>query len=917
MNFLTKGVIIAALVFPPFLFSQSSTVIRPAFSQPTTGGPYDLSPRKLQRPKVGLVLSGGGARGAAHIGVLKVLEKHNIPIDFIAGNSMGAIVGGLYAAGYSVAELESIALNTNWADLLSLTEETRRTDLYLDQKQALEHSFLLIRFDGLQPVLPASISSGQRLTNMLTELTLQALYHPDPNFDALKIPFRAVATDLISGQRVVLDSGPLAEALRASVTVPLLFAPLERGDMSLVDGGLVSNAPVDLARSYGCDVIISSNVTSGMRQPDQLNAPWETADQIMSIMMQLPNQMQFEMADIVLVPDLGNHLSSAFTGLDSLIRLGEEETEQKTAAIQASIAARAKKKSAGRNETSSLFTGPQKHVLRNIDVEITADDLPQELRDAIAERAGAEEITTDAIKEDLAKMFLTGRYADVYAEVSEDASTTMISYYAVNNPVVREIHFTGNTSVSGSTIAACFSDIVGKPIHYADLRKRLESVLSLYRAGGFSLAKIDSLQFDEQSGVLRFIVNEGIIRRVVVEGNDYTEDYVIRREFPQEDGEIFSIRQAQRGIVNISSTGLFEYVLLDIRYEAERPVIVLKVKEKPTNHMRLGVQADNERSLLGLIDLRDVNLFGTGGELGFTFATSFRNRLYRLEYRANRIFNTVLTFNMRGYFRFDDIYTYANSSSTTVRRWERVSIGEYRVIRKGGSFTFGAQLERWGNVTSAVRIEDQEVKVLGGAGVDAAKYRFASLRVGTVIDTENRYPFPTSGMMFATSYEAAMRHIGSDVSFGKVSFVYEFYSTFHPRHTVRPKITIAVADETLPLAEQFSLGGINSFFGLRENDTRGRQLFLINTEYRFWLPFKIVFESYVKLRYDLGMISSVPEEIQWSKLHHGIGAELALATPIGPASFGIGKSFFVRKDLRNEPLSVGPILLYFSIGYGM
>src|SRR5712692_8049806 len=341
MNPVSQRIILAialllnSTTFRQPLFAQEQRfIIRPQFSPPVPGDPYNLSKRTFKRPKVGLVLSGGGARGIAHIGVLKTLEKHHVPIDFIVGNSMGGIVGGIYAAGYSVAELESIVLSTDWTDVLSLTEDTRRSELYLDQKQVQEHSFLLLRLDGLQPIIPSSLSSGQRLTNFLTTLTLQGLYHPNPGFDDLKIPFRAVATDLISGQRVVLGSGSLAEALRATVTVPLLFAPLERESMLLVDGGLVSNAPVDVARSAGCDLIISSNTTSVMRTADQLNAPWETADQIMSIMMQSSNQQQLSTADIVLAPNLGNHLSSEFTGLDSLIRFGEEEAERHVDEIQ-------------------------------------------------------------------------------------------------------------------------------------------------------------------------------------------------------------------------------------------------------------------------------------------------------------------------------------------------------------------------------------------------------------------------------------------------------------------------------------------------------------------------------------------------------------------------------------------------------
>src|SRR5262249_50881111 len=127
--------------------------------------------------------------------------------------------------------------------------------------------------------------------------------------------------------------------------------------------------------------------------------------------------------------------------------------------------------------------------------------------------------------------------------------------------------------------------------------------------------------------------------------------------------------------------------------------------------------------------------------------------------------------------------------------------------------------------------------------------------------------------------------------------------------------TFGYADATLPPAEQFSMGGFNSLFGLHEDDSRGRQLFLVNLEYRWLLPFKFVFDTYAKARYDLGTISEAPEELKLINFRHGIGIDLELDTPLGPAAFAAGKSFYFRKDLPNSPVTVGPLLLYFSIGH--
>jgi NTE family protein len=127
-------------------------------------------------------------------------------------------------------------------------------------------------------------------------------------------------------------------------------------------------------------------------------------------------------------------------------------------------------------------------------------------------------------------------------------------------------------------------------------------------------------------------------------------------------------------------------------------------------------------------------------------------------------------------------------------------------------------------------------------------------------------------------------------------------------------VTFGFADATLPIAEQFTLGGYNSFFGLQEDDSRGRQLFLVNMEYRYQLPFRIIFDTYFKARYDLGTISLVPEELKFNSFRHGLGVEVALDTPLGAVSLGMGKSFFFRQDVPKTPVTNGPLLFYFSVG---
>ena len=185
------------------------------------------------RPKVGLVLSGGGAKGFAHIGTLKLIDSLRIPVDYIAGTSMGGIIGGLYAIGYSGIELEKLAERSDWQEIFA--DEPARPDLPFLQKEQSGRYQLEFGLQFVKPVPPSGLIFGQKVSLLLANLTFP--YERVADFDHLPIPFRCVAVDLISGREVVLRKGSLSRALRATMSIPTVFSPVEWGDSLLVDGG--------------------------------------------------------------------------------------------------------------------------------------------------------------------------------------------------------------------------------------------------------------------------------------------------------------------------------------------------------------------------------------------------------------------------------------------------------------------------------------------------------------------------------------------------------------------------------------------------------------------------------------------------------------------------------------------------------
>jgi NTE family protein len=904
----------ACLAFSPRTAAQPDSVrrivLRP-LHEDHPGVLYRIVPEPpLERPRIGLVLSGGGARGLAQVGVLKALERAEIPIDMIIGTSMGAVVGGLYAAGWSAAEIESIALHTDWDEVLSLSEDTRRSDLFLDQKLAVDRSFLVIRFEGFTPVFPAAVASGQRLTNMLTDLTLQAVFHPNPSFDDLRIPFRAVATDLVSGARVVLDRGSLAEALRASTTVPLLFPPVEHDGAQLVDGGLVSNIPVDVARSAGCDIVVAVNTASELRDRGEMETPWETADQIMGIMMQQENRDQLEAADLVITPEIGRHLSTEFRGLDTLIAAG-------MAMGQRAVPYLLNLYQVDRAAMHGLDKPAAHEVLRNVSLRRTGDGITDAQWEEIRHDALSGVLTFGEIRKHLDRIYNEGNLQDLEAEVLIRGDSASVTYHGEFYPEVRSVEIRGATRISRDSLRAPFEALLGNPANNSTAGRAMEALIRLYRDQGYSLARIDSAVFDPPSGQLVLTLSEGIIGSVRVEGGVRTKDWFVLREFPLGPGDIFVIDQAREGIDNVNGLTLFESVSLEVSEGSKESDLTIRLQERPSRLMRLGLRADNERSIQGMVDLRDENYQGTGLQLGLTVAGGARNVDAALEFKAQRLFDTYLTFGIRLLGGRRDTYLYGDAPPQGENSWRRERIGEYAVSRLGGELTFGGQLERLGKVTASYMLQRVRLTNIDQAAGLEDRYWLGGMRLGTRLDTKDRYPFPTQGIGLEMFYTFTPEALGTTPGFGYNALMvsFESYTALSSALVFHPRVLLGFADKTMPLSEQYSLGGRESFFGLREDDSRGRQLLQANLEFRLRMPINLLFDTYLQGRYDLATISEVPEEIKLSTLRHALGIELALDTPIGGAFFGAGNAFFFSRDLPDNPLQLGPVLFYFSIGY--
>ncbi len=293
------------------------------------------SPRQSERPRIGLVLSGGGARGIAHLGVLKVLEELHIPIDAIAGTSMGALVGGLYASGMSPAKMETELSAIDWTGVISDAPTRqdisfRRTEDQYDPLFALELGWSGHRFH-----LPSGLIAGYQIDFLLRSLVLNT--YDTADFDQLPIPFRAVATNLADGSAVVLAGGDLVQTMRASMAIPGAFTPVEINGQILVDGGISRNLPVDVVRAMGVDIVIAVDVGTTVGKladaPNLLDVVLRTIN-LLSRGNVIQQKFMLGNRDLLIEPELGSITIADFNRVDEAIAAGEAGTRAKAAELR-------------------------------------------------------------------------------------------------------------------------------------------------------------------------------------------------------------------------------------------------------------------------------------------------------------------------------------------------------------------------------------------------------------------------------------------------------------------------------------------------------------------------------------------------------------------------------------------------------
>jgi NTE family protein len=393
-------------------------------AQPVAGSVCKREPI-IERPVIGLVLGGGGARGAAHIGVLKLLEEMRVPVDRIAGTSMGSIVGGLFATGLSAAELEDIVIGQDWENIF--VDQTARADRPFRRKRDDDFNLFGPKF-GIgkdSSLLPRGAFAGQKIVLFFESVVGERVRQR--NFDDLPIPYRAVAADLVTGDEVVLTEGDLTIAMRASMSIPAAFDPVPMGDRLLVDGGVVNNLPVNVARDMGADVVIVVDVGTPLASAEELTNVLSITGQLTGLLVNGNTTRQLATLtpdDVLILPPLGSEIAAGdFTKMDNAIPLGYEGATRQRAAL-AALSLSERDYSAHRAQITSCVDQPAI-------IDFVRIDNRSRFRDAVIEERlhvkPGEPFDGERLDADMAQIYALGfiEYAR-YSVVEEDGKSGLV-----------------------------------------------------------------------------------------------------------------------------------------------------------------------------------------------------------------------------------------------------------------------------------------------------------------------------------------------------------------------------------------------------------------------------------------------------------------------------------------------------------
>ncbi len=831
------------------------------------------APAAESMPRLGLALAGGGAKAAASIGVLKVLEQEGIPVAGVAGTSMGAGVGGLLAAGYRPEEIEQIFLANDWNDIFN--DKPARAFLTQEQKEAGSRHLLEFTFQQGRFMPPSGLSAGQKLTNLLAARTLAASFEADLDFDRLSVPFRAVATDIETGEAVVLRRGLLHEAVRASMAIPLVFQPVDIQGRLLVDGGLVNNLPVDVVRALGSEVVIAVDSSARLEKKERLVSLVEIMSQSISLQVRRESERQAALADLVITPDTSDYSFTDFPAMKAIIRRGEEAARAALPRIRELM--KPKKKVAG---SVDRFRITSLTIRGNVDVSEAT------IRFAMAPVLHPREATAADIRRALADVYRLGHFSDLSLSLEKEGAGHRALLTVAENPVIRSISIEGNTIIPTNEILSAIEWQTGQPLNSTRLAAEMDKIVANCRNRGYLLTRIDRTEV-KPDGSLVIVLYEGRVDSTSLTGHTKTSRYLIRRETITRAGKPINLNDAAYDIQHLYALDYFESIAVDMTKSAQGGIdLTLRIKEKPTNRIRLGLRYDLEDRFTGLTDIMVDNVGGRGVKL-------FLNTRYgnytdlTLGYRSPVVLRMNFLHTVDAFYRDRNYFIYENKHK----------VQELDVTRKGVEFAFGYQWFRFGDTYLRYRFVSDTTTEILGANPPEENVRIGTWGFLSTVDTRDSSTFAHKGTLLKFSYEKAEPAFGGDVTYTKAGLQGQAFIPLGERHTAVFEGAGGTGSGNIPYEEQYGIGGADylisvPLLGYQRREFTGNDLLALSAAYRFRISdyqLSMVKALYLHLAYQAANVWNTRDAMSVRDLRSGGGIGLHADTIIGPIRFDFAR----------------------------
>lgn len=843
-------------------------------------------------PNVSLVLSGGGARGLAHIGFLKALEEEKINIDNIIGTSIGSIVGGLYCIGYTPDEIRKIFIDAPWEDLLALTKETNREDLFLDQKLNDDRALLTMKLKGFDVILPTSLNSGQKFSNFLNEAVLNSPLNNVEDFNKFLYNYRAVATNLKNGQKIVFSSGNLSQVMRASANISFLFEPIAIDSFLLVDGGLTSNVPVDVATKLNTDFIIVSNTTSKLNNEYLLDKILYYADQTISIPINIISQEEIKKANYIVTHDIENINFTDFTNLDTIITLGYKKGKEAAKEIKSLL------NSFTNFSRNRIFIRPQilidTNYLSILDNKLFSDTLDHKTIISIADQLYKANKNIDNIN-----IIIDSVDSNIFIKYD-------ITYYKNINHIEINNLPVDIPEIKINEITNKFFGIYNNPEVVVD------SIISLnkyFRKNNYVLLNVSNVNLLDDKLIIN--ISNGYINKIRIIGNNKTKAYIVKRELTIQENKLLKINDIRTSLRNINSTQLFSNISFRIEQKDDENIMLIYVKEKLTSLLRIGFNLDEEYGAIGIMDIRDENLFGDNLELGLNLEGGKGKFKLNIDQKTSRIFNSYINYKLQFFYNLINKNNY--NQLDNINRFKQV--GEYEQSDYGVSLAFGYQIKKLGNFIYETKYQQSKIIGIDGQSYNKSINDIVTQKIALLFDSRDKSYFTTRGIFNNLYYETALKSLGSSVGYSKVYFEHQSFINYYKNNVISTKFIIGFADNTLPVSQYFSLGGSKSFMGFKQYQLQGRQIFQFSLSNISKLPYKIIFDSYLKFKYDIGNVWEQRKNISFKEMKHGVGVAINLDSPIGPIEFSYGRSLMFTDIKKITKYNVSKPFLNLNIGF--